>query len=418
MSNTRQAPIWPLFVLIVLALIPRLAVAPKLGHRGDELLNEQFSLDFLTYGSRFYEEARYKWSVYPPMMLYLFGGASGLWKALGGDLIPGSVSFRVLMKSLAMLGDVGLLIIVYIALLRTRSVTHQLLYGCAIALNPVLIFDSAIWGQFESLVLLALVAAVISCQRKRPYLALALAIVAVMLKPQAIVAIPLIFLATYQIVGGRTSTLAIVVALVIGMALMAPFLVNASIPAIRQAMVGSGQDNLRLTSLNAFNIWGLAGFFESQYQKIAGLTYLSWGLIMGGLSYLWACYVQWRSRDSGTLWASLTLAYLGIFLFMTMMHERYICYPAILATVWLIVDRRIFWSWLILMVVGVLNMHYRLRIPNWQFLHQLQDTHIILYVGVLLNMVAYAMLSRIAAINLVSGRKQRISRCCKGLSQY
>ncbi len=391
-------------MLVVLALAPRLAVAPKQGHRGDEVANEQFSLDMLRYGFDFYRQTD---SCYPPVMLYLMGGASAIWSALGGDLTPGGVPFRVLIKLLAILGDLGILLVIYFALLRAMSVRQQLLYGCLIALNPVLIYDGAIWGQLESLVLLPVIGAVIACQRKQPIVSLSLAALAILIKPHAAVALPLLALACYQKCGLRRTVVAAVVAAIAFAVLVAPFQVGSPPSMLVTNMLGhKGDLNVQYSSLNAFNIWGLGGFFESQYQKIAGLTYLTWGLILGGLSYLWACFVQWRNREPEGLWASLTLAYLGIFLFMTMMHERYIFYPAILGTIWLIVDIRVLWSWLILIVVGTLNMHYRIRIPNWGFLHQLQDSHILLHTGVVLTMAAYAMLSRAAIVGSLARSKK------------
>ena len=399
MHNARRDPIWPLFVLLALALVPRLAVAPKLGHRGDEAANQQFSLEMLRYGFDFYRQTD---SCYPPVMLYLMGGASAVWSALGGDLTPGGVPFRVLIKLLAILGDLGILLLVYFAFLRTRSVRQQLLYGCLVALNPVLIYDGAIWGQLESLVLLPLVGAVVACQRKQPSVSLSLAVLAVLIKPHAAAALPLLALACYQKSGLRRTVLAVVVATIVFVLLVAPFQVGSPPSMLVTNMLGhKGDLNVQYSSLNAFNIWGLGGFFESQYQKIAGLTYLTWGLILGGIAYLWAGFVQWRNREPEGLWASLTLAYLGIFLFMTMMHERYIFYPAALATVWLVADVQVAWSWVIIMVVGTLNMHYRIRIPNWGFLHQLQDSHVVLWAGVLLNMAVYTMLNRLAVCRWV-----------------
>jgi len=407
MTNAQRSSIWPLFVLLVLALVPRLAVAPKQGHRGDEAANQQFSLDMLRYGFDFYRETD---SCYPPVMLYLMGGASAIWSAFGGDLTPGGVPFRVLIKLLAILADLGILLVIYFALLRARSVRQQLLYGCLIALNPVLIYDGAIWGQLESLVVLPVIGAVIACQHKRPHLSLSLAALAILIKPHAAAAAPLLALACYQKSGLRRTVLAAVVAAIVFVLLVAPFQAGSPPSMLVTNMLGhKGAENVQYSSLNAFNIWGLGGFFESHYHKIAGLTYLTWGLILGGLSYLWAGFVQWRNREPEGLWASLTLAYLGMFLFMTMMHERYIFYPAILATVWLIVDIRVLWSWLILMVLGTLNMHYRIRIPNWGFLHQLQDSYIILYTGVALNMAAYALLSRRSALNFSVRAKKTVN---------
>ncbi len=325
-----------------------------------------------------------------------------------GDLLPNDHAARFVAALVDELdvGDLGILLLVYFAFLRTRSVRQQLLYGCLIALNPVLIYDGAIWGQLESLVLLPLIGAVVACQRNRPSLALSLAALAILIKPHAAAALPLLVLACYQKCGLRRTALGAVVAAIVFVLLVAPFQVGSPPSMLITNMLGhKGAENVQYSSLNAFNIWGLGGFFESQYQKIAGLTYLTWGLILGGLSYLWAGFVQWRSREAEGLWASLTLAYLGMFLFMTMMHERYIFYPAILATVWLIVDIRVLWSWVILMVVGTLNMHYRIRIPNWGFLHQLQDSHVVLWAGVLLNMAVYTMLNRLAVCRWVHRSK-------------
>jgi len=410
MNQTRRKPIWPLLVLLAVAVIVRLAVAPHPGHSGDEAANEGFCIGILTWGFDYYQKTDYAGSCYPPAMLYILGAAGALWTGVGGELIPGSLSFRMLVKALPILADLGILLLVYFAFLKHRTLRHQLLYGSLIALNPVMIFDGAIWGQFESLVLLPLIGAVVACQRNRPYLSLCLGALAVLIKLQAVVALPLLMIACYQKVKWRRSALALLAAIVLVVVLVAPFLVGKPMGMVVGKLLGQKSgENVSFTSLNAFNIWAFAGFFESQYQKLAGLTYLTWGLLLGGGAYLWACIVQWRRGGDDSLWISLTVAYLGMFVFMTMMHERYIYYPAMLATIWLIQDIRILWVWVILVAMGTLNMNYRLRIPNWDFLHQLHNNNITVYGGAVLNLIIWAVLTWIGSAEVVGREKTRAS---------
>ena len=398
MNQTQRRSIWPLAILLAVAVICRLAVAPHPGHSGDEAANEGFCTEFLSWGFDYYEKTEYAGSCYPPVMMYVLGAAGGLWSSLGGDLIPGSLGFRMFVKSLSILADLGILLVIYFAFLKRKSPRQQLLYGSLIALNPVMIFDGAIWGQWESLVLLPLIGAVVACDRNRPYLSVCLGALAVLVKLQAVVALPLLLIACYQKVGFRRTVLALLAAVLLVTALTAPFLIGKSAGMMIGKLLGQESgENVSFTSLNAFNIWALAGFFESQYQKLAGLTYLAWGVLLGGGAYLWACFVQWRSGPPNSLWMSLTLAYLGMFLLMTMMHERYIYYPVMFATVWVMSDIRILWVWFVVAGMGTLNMHYRLRIPNWEFLHQLHGNNISVYGGLLLNLISFAVLTWIAA---------------------
>lgn len=414
MKNARRRSIWLVVGLLVVAFVVRVGVAPHQGHKGDEAANQDFCVGMLKWGFGFYQKTDYQGSCYPPAMMYVLGAAGAVWTRLGGTLTPGSLAFRLLIKSLPILADLGILLVVYFVFLTQKPLRQQLLYGGLIALHPVMIYDSAIWGQFEALVMLPLIGAVVAGQRGRPYLSLGLGALAALMKLQALVAFPLLLIICYQQVKLRRTTLALLAAVILVIALTAPFLIGTPVTVVVGKLLGKGTgENISFTSLNAFNIWALVGFFEDQYQQWAGLSYLAWGSLLGGASYLWACWVQWRSgglrtaqssANSVAPWVSLTLAYLGLFVFMTMMHERYIYYPVVLATIWLIHDTRVLRVWLVLAAVGTLNMHYRLRIPNWGLLHALHGSNITVYSGMGLNLISWVALGWLGWAGIARGR--------------
>jgi hypothetical protein len=201
------------------------------------------------------------------------------------------------------------------------------------ALNPAVIFNSAVWGQIDSTFTFALVLAVVLLWRERPEAATAAYTVAFFIKPQAISLAPL-FLAVLVLRYPPVRLLQSAgLALLIGFITIYPFFGLWPWPELVERLAGSA-NYYAYTSVNTYNLWGIHGFWLPDNSDLGlGLTPRSagWLLYLTGLLYALPPLVRTlRAERPDLLTLSLFAAYFPFLFVMTLtrMHERYL-YPVL-----------------------------------------------------------------------------------------
>jgi 4-amino-4-deoxy-L-arabinose transferase-like glycosyltransferase len=390
-----------LTTILVLGLVLRVFIA------GVYLPMSGFAIDigdFSAWGQRmasvgpgdFYEEGYF--SDYPPGYLYVLWLLGGL----GGLLAPivGQDATAGLVKIPGILADIG---VAWLLFATCRRWGHQLIASTRIAgrpetlgliaaavylFNPGTIFNSAVWGQVDSVGTLVLLATIYALARGWTEVAAVGAVVALLVKFQFAFLVPVV-----AIVGirrhllGRSSDPAhdarrdpvrVITSLAAGFAsltlLMLPF--GMLLYAPRQggepgALLGILPEADPTSSLigkfieaagtytgltvNAFNLW------RNPWSGLGDT--LHWGddtvtaLAVGGLAVTWQqvgtllfaaaallALVQVARRDDlrGVLIASLVLA-VAFFVLPTRVHERYL-FPALALAAPLLLSSRV-WPW-------------------------------------------------------------------------
>ena len=120
-------------------------------------------------------------SIYPPLMLQLHAGVMAVW--------PGQMGFRALA-----LCSIGALTVMVLALLVATKRSPALVL--ALLWNPVLAIFSAGEAHHDVVMATALVAALLALQYRRDRSSIALASVAALFKPFAVIALPFLLVAT------------------------------------------------------------------------------------------------------------------------------------------------------------------------------------------------------------------------------
>ena len=150
---------------------------------------------FLSWGStmasvgpgRFYEATSF--CDYPPLYTYVLAAASSVTGLLGN----GEETARVVFRTVPCICDIAGCWILYRLLIQQENVKHRscFLFLILCVLNPALILNSAAWGQMDSVLCLVLLAVAVSAIRGSWITALPLYVVAVLVKPQALMLGPL-----------------------------------------------------------------------------------------------------------------------------------------------------------------------------------------------------------------------------------
>ncbi|RMF74740.1 MAG: DUF2029 domain-containing protein, partial [Planctomycetota bacterium] len=314
---------------------------------------------------------------YPPLMLLLFRGVGAAATAWAGGEVSGH-SLTVGIKSLACAGDLligALLLIEGRRLLGPRGG----LFACAAyLLNPVALYDSAYWGQMDSIYTAGVLAALTLVGRRRCLGAGAAAGAALAAKFQSIAILPLVVFEAFRLAGWRGLRNLLAGAVLALAAVATPFLATGTLREVVDRAYVHVVGQYHEMSKNAFNIWHLlddptapdvapplaltrlvAGGRDRVQVEESWLLQLTWRRISLAIFALVVAVVlsiyAWRAGPVARFGAAGLLA-LCFFLFPTEMHERY-AYPAVaLLAIWAAArpaNERVYWIFTLLLTLNL-----------------------------------------------------------------
>lgn len=199
-------------------------------------------------------------------------------------------------------------------------------------LNPVVIIDSALWGQVESFGILFTILAILCIFYEYVSLAAALFTIGCLMKLQNIIYIPLFFLFICRFYNFKTFTKALVSAGITFLIVTLPFIINNDMNQVLYLLT-INSDYFPWLSLNAHNLWwivsGAKGMqVTDRITAIGTLTAKSVGLYLFAASYLYAMILIYLKPVARNLFYSLAFGIFAFFLLTTQSHERY-SYPVV-----------------------------------------------------------------------------------------
>ncbi len=273
--------------------------------------------------------------VYPPLLIYLFGGAVWLEAHLGLPTPTDPDAHRLaalIIQVPTALADVltaGLL--AWVVWRRAPGV--GLLAAGVYLVNPAIWYVTAFWGQTDSVYTVLLLAALMALARRAVLPAWLLYALALACKFQSIALAPLLIAWTLAKHGVRGLVGGLAVLIGVETVMYAPWL-----------LAGRGDDLIRLGTvalekrvvLTAYNFWYVflgenVRARSDAYPTPLPLTYQDWGnLLFAGLAIGIVGLALWRGSDLAVPAAALSL---GMFLVLTEMHERH-AFPALAFLTW------------------------------------------------------------------------------------
>lgn len=281
--------------------------------------------------------------------------------AVAADLLTMLLLWRCLTRRLSRADVVG-----GSARLRPRwPVLVAALYG----LNPAVIYDSAVWGQVDSIHALLMLLSLDAAARRRTARMSFWAAAAVLTKPQALLLAPLWAVGLLRRCDLRECARGVVAAAAAGLLICGPYLFVGGAGGIWDSFFGA-VGKYPVVHLNGFSAWFLLNpMSEPRLEALATLYRRDTTALLVGLSpraiglftlVVVAAFVMWitwrrRGRPPVLRWAAGVLP-LAFFLLPTQMHERYL-FPAVALGAWACVPR-MSWcvGWLIVSLTAFLNM--------------------------------------------------------------
>jgi dolichyl-phosphate-mannose-protein mannosyltransferase len=343
---------------------------------------------------------------YPPGDIYPLWPCGALGRAFGLSW----ENLRIVVETPPLLGDLLLGTTMFAYLRRSgRSLKVSWVGMLFVALNPALLFDTVVWGQTDSLVTSLMWLTTLLAFDSEYIVAAAVLAIAVLVKPHALIVIPLLvcwvirkdgFTRLWAPLGAFAATVVVAVA---------PFAVGRPwdwLPQFYTKVLASYPE----TSVNAFNLMAIVGGLRqpetAAFYGVSDFT-LGLALVLGVLAL--SCMQVWRNPFPSSLILSIALALFSEFLFAPRMHERYL-YPALVFFAPLALEG-LFWlsAFAFLTLNCLFNLAYVLHVLVTTYWLDTHDTPAMLSGA--LNLILFgAMLSRTTTWKLDAGPSNAQSR--------
>ncbi len=192
--------------------------------------------------------------------------------------------------------------------------------------NPLMIINSAVWAQIDSVWCLFLILAI--AWRNHPIKSTVMLAISVLMKPQALLFFPVMaafYFDKKHPVLGYTKILGW--GIIIFIVASFPFC-KGDFTLILDKYFGTMTEGYPYATVNAFNLYGVfGGNWKPLEEPFLFFTYGFWGNVMIGVGLVlgFLSFFLWKKGP----WLSASVMMTTLFLFGPMMHERY-WYPAIL----------------------------------------------------------------------------------------
>jgi Gpi18-like mannosyltransferase len=264
------------------------------------------------------------WCDYPPFNIYFFWVFGLLAKSLS---LFGTSLFTYVMKLPSNLFDMATAFLIFAFVRKRLDFKMALLATALYAFNPAVIFNAAVWGQFDAIYTFFLVLSLMLALASKPELSAVTFTLGILTKPQGIALAPLIaflILKKYRLQWRRLLTSLIAVAATVFVVII-PFEWSNPVTFLANIYFGA-YGGYAYTSVNAFNLWAIGGLWILETPVLFATGWILFGALAAFVLYV----LHKRFGASGELLVlfSAFILFFGFFMLPTRIHERYL-FPAL-----------------------------------------------------------------------------------------
>ena len=343
-SSLRLGPWSSLVVLLLVSFGVRLALAPVVMNWDDRRHFIGASHKALRYGvaSAYetipeYEGKRKVRLPYPPIPVYVYAAVGwtyglfdpGFREIADFTALPfDSAGLGYLIKLPVFLFELLLAVVIFLFVRRREGDRRGLICAALYALNPAVIYDSALWAQPDSIHSCFLTLAAVFLIARRPTLCLSFLTLAVLSKPQALMAAPLILIFLLMNSAAGESVRAVLASGAAAAIVFLPFLLRS--PNTITEMIQTMANRDTYVSGNAHNFWwlfssiaGLDPKMDDSSTVFVGLSYSVVALAMVGTLYALAMTFLLKKKSVALTAEPLAYVCMLVFIFAVRMHENH-----------------------------------------------------------------------------------------------
>jgi len=254
---------------------------------------------------------------YPPFNIYIFWIFGSLAKAIG-------ISITSAVKLIPNIFDIATATLIYVFVRKQASFKTALLATALYTFNPATIYNTAVWGQFDAIYTFFLVLSLMLALKSKPKLSALAFAIGLLTKPQGIVLAPLLVFLIYKKSGLKNLIYSVLTFTATVFVVILPFQWSNPLTFLSNIYL-SAYGEYAVTSVNAFNLWGLYGLWNPD----GGLYILGWALF--GVAAAFTLYFLYKRYNASNEFLAIFAAFMLFFAFFmlpTRIHERYL-FPAI-----------------------------------------------------------------------------------------
>lgn len=331
---------------------------------------------------------------YPPLAIYIFAAMRYLnplihglywWLNITFSFIPSNLIFflektvflAALMKVPAILADIGIALTVFIFAKKIipKNSKGQILAASLILFNPAFIFNSALWGQIDSIpIFFVLLSSYFLLYSRKDIISSMLFLAAILVKPTIIIFLPVYIIVFVKKYGIKKSIINLLLTNIVFCLSFFPFASNKNIFLYPYQVYYEKillAQSLSFVTNGAFNFWVLI----TKLNGIKDTTAFLFGISYRTLSYLIASTIGFlailpivRGRKTvGNYFTAIFLVGFAAFLFLTKMHERYSLLPLVFLLI-LSLKRKNLTKWFIFMsIMSFVNHYNSWPVPKIEF---------------------------------------------------
>lgn len=257
------------------------------------------------------------WSDYLPGYLYILRVLAQL-----KETFP--INETLLYKLPSILADLVTGYLIYLIVKREKDIKWALAAVSFYIFNPAILINSTLWGQVDSLTALCSMLAIYLLD-KNIYLSSSFLAFGTLIKPQVAFIAPVIFFSMlknkWQL---RKILLYTFLGLIIFILGFVPFKGEANLASFIFERLSISLNQYPFSSVNAFNFWGLWGFWREDSEGILNpklIGFLLTAFISLGLAFKY--YFDKRENEL-SIYNVASGVFLVSFLFLTRIHERHL----------------------------------------------------------------------------------------------
>ncbi|EKE15100.1 MAG: integral membrane protein-like protein [uncultured bacterium] len=420
-----------LFLLFLLGLIFRLSII-FYDYSWDVNNHMVWAKDFIVRGPQnFYETQSSNVFAnltpnYPPLAIFIFVLMKLLnplihnaywWLNLHISIIPSNLIFflektvflAALMKLPAILADLGIALLVYVFAKKIvpRNIKTQIICVSLILFNPAFIYNSALWGQIDSIpIFFVMLSVYYLLYTKQNIISSILFTLALLIKPTVLIFLPVYIFLFIQKFGIKKSILNLFVVNIIFYLFFLPFTLSPYKTYLDKIL---GAQSLPYVTNGAFNFWVLITSMKG-IKDVASflfeIPYKYFGyLIVGSINIFVILQLIKSKKITEDFFMALFLTAFGAFLFLTKMHERYSLLPLVFLLIYSFKKNK-FISWFIfLSIISFINHYHNWAVPRIEFIMKIIDNMPFIYIISSLNVLVFIYLSGSFFLSILSRRR-------------
>ncbi len=232
-----------------------------------------YSIDTNDFGSWFHTAAIYGVRVfypnagfcdYPPFNIFIFWAFGSLAARLS---LFGTSFLNYVIKLPPNIFDTATAFLIFVFVRKRLNFKMSLLATGVYAFNPAVIFNTAVWGQYDSIYTFFLVLSLLLILASKPEFSAVAFAIGLLTKPQSIALAPLIVFIIFAKFGWRKLLSSILAAAVTIFVIILPFQWSNPVTFLKNIYFGAYQ-GYPYTTMNAFNLWAFGGFWVLRYAVL------------------------------------------------------------------------------------------------------------------------------------------------------